>query len=334
MSVTPSWKFKRVIVVSNAGLVATDHQIEVVIDTASLVSAGKMNSSGNDVRFTDGDDFTDLNYFIREGTMNTSATVFHIKIPSIPNGGKHIYMYYGNSGASAVQSGDNTYDLYDAFEGTVLNTGKWDTGGVVNVSGGYVEVREGDEREWSWCKSKTAFYENMIMEAVISIPEGIGSQDGVAFGFWDRDRPNHTSYGNASAGNQFRRVAFSDQTSWTIWVSQANGASRQEAIAGIPQGSGNYPRYLGYIRVDHRSTQGSYFYCEGWQGSFSSAYLPEGYPLNVYFGAGQDDNDSPDAKIRCYWVSVRKYNPNVSAVAQGEIPNTAGGLLHVLLNYF
>jgi len=88
-----------------------------MIDTASLISAGKMRSDCGDIRFRDSDETTDLSYWIESG-CNSGSTSIWVKVPSVPSGTKTIYMYYGNPSASSESNGVNTFLIFDDFEGT------------------------------------------------------------------------------------------------------------------------------------------------------------------------------------------------------------------------
>ncbi|MFQ5469800.1 MAG: DUF2341 domain-containing protein [Gammaproteobacteria bacterium] len=93
----------------------TDYQIQITIDSASLVSAGKMNSDGSDIRFRDSNGATELNYWIESG-INTASTKIWVKVTSIPNPSKTIYFYYGNPGATSQSDADATMIFHDDFE--------------------------------------------------------------------------------------------------------------------------------------------------------------------------------------------------------------------------
>ncbi len=96
--------------VSNSGSTLTDYQASVSANTSVQIAAGKMQSDCDDVRFYDSDNITPLNYWLESNcNSTTTGTVFWVKIPSIPNGSKTIYMYYGNPGASAGSNGPNTF---------------------------------------------------------------------------------------------------------------------------------------------------------------------------------------------------------------------------------
>jgi hypothetical protein len=140
------WSYRRPITISST-LSLSNYQILVQVDTASLISAGKMRSDGGDIRFTDSDGATLLSYWIEPGTVNTASTKIWVKVPSIPAGTKTIYMYYGNPSATSqsnsvavfgkrISSRFTTGDCdayYDAF---ILSSKEWISGGTyLGISG-------------------------------------------------------------------------------------------------------------------------------------------------------------------------------------------------------
>lgn len=141
-----NYSYRRPITVTNnIASALTDFQIKVTVDTSVLVSAGKMNSDCSDMRFTDSDKTTVLNYFIQNG-CNTTSTVVWVKVPNLSaSSSQFIYMYYGYPSASATSSGDNTFDFFDDFNGTTIDTTKWsdwnpDSFGTMSVSGGTLAI--------------------------------------------------------------------------------------------------------------------------------------------------------------------------------------------------
>ncbi|MFA5169482.1 MAG: DUF2341 domain-containing protein [Candidatus Paceibacterota bacterium] len=123
----------------------TNYQILVTVDTASLVSAGKLQSDCDDISFTDnstsynsGDWTNKYPYWIESG-CNTPTTKIWVKVDSIAAlSYKSIYMYYGNLSATIASSGTNTFVFFDDFTGTTINTSKWiktDSGGYISQNG-------------------------------------------------------------------------------------------------------------------------------------------------------------------------------------------------------
>lgn len=81
-----------------------DWQVKVTFNTQALISSGKLNPDGSDLRFTSNDCCTELPYWIQSG-INTSATVIWVRIPQVaPNGITQIKAYYGNPAATTPVS--------------------------------------------------------------------------------------------------------------------------------------------------------------------------------------------------------------------------------------
>lgn len=94
-----NWLYRRSIAVANSGSTLVNEDVLVEVDTATLVSAGKLQSDCDDLRFVDSNDSSSLTYWV-EGGCNTAYTQVWVQIPSLTSGGKTIYMYYGNSSAA------------------------------------------------------------------------------------------------------------------------------------------------------------------------------------------------------------------------------------------
>jgi hypothetical protein len=150
-----SWNYRKAITVSNSGSSLTDYQTLIIMDTAGLVTVGKMKSDCGDIRFTDTDGSTTINYWIESG-CNTASTKIWVKIPSIVSGNNTIYLYYDNSGASSTSNGPNTFVLFDNFDGTSLDANIWNNvGGTLSVSDGYCTLTTAGGIPWQdGCQSK------------------------------------------------------------------------------------------------------------------------------------------------------------------------------------
>ncbi|NTW31332.1 MAG: DUF2341 domain-containing protein [Bacteroidetes bacterium] len=130
-----SWPYIKPITISNtSGSALTNYQVK---HTITFV-AGKMKADFSDLRFTDGS-CTQLNYYIETYTASTSATVW-VKVPSVPTSGTTIYMHYGNSSATSLSNGTNTFEFFDDFEDGVVSTSLWTKTSNVTESGGILYV--------------------------------------------------------------------------------------------------------------------------------------------------------------------------------------------------
>ncbi|MEM1804726.1 MAG: DUF2341 domain-containing protein [Nanopusillaceae archaeon] len=99
------WQYRIPITITErSGNTLTDYQVLVVINTQNLISQGKMRSDCGDIRFTDSDGRTLLNYWIESG-CNTNNTRIWVKVPNIPaRSNKTIYLYYGNPNATSLSN--------------------------------------------------------------------------------------------------------------------------------------------------------------------------------------------------------------------------------------
>jgi hypothetical protein len=141
--ISTSYYYRRPITITNTTSSLTDYQVLVTLDTQSLISAGKMRSDCGDIRFTDTDGVTYLNYWLESG-CNTASTKIWVKVPSIPaSSSKTIYIYYGNPSATSLSNGDATFILFDDF--TIKDTSKWDfwedANNPISVSNGILSMK-------------------------------------------------------------------------------------------------------------------------------------------------------------------------------------------------
>ncbi len=107
------WLYRRAITISNnVDYDLENFQVKIEFDTATLISQGKMQADGKDIRFVL-ENGTELPYWIESG-INTANTEIWVKIPSIPaHGSVTIYMYYGNSLASPKSNATATMLIYE-----------------------------------------------------------------------------------------------------------------------------------------------------------------------------------------------------------------------------
>lgn len=96
-----TWKHRQSVAITNATTALTDYQTMVTMDTATLVTAGKMQSDCDDIRIVD-QSGKQYSFWIEPTTCNTSATKIWAKVPSIPTTGGLFYIYYGNPTAGSV----------------------------------------------------------------------------------------------------------------------------------------------------------------------------------------------------------------------------------------
>jgi hypothetical protein len=131
-------KRKPITISNSSGSALTNYQVSL-----DMAYDSDMKVDFSDLRFTLSDGTTMLNYWIESVIAGSTAKVW-IKVPSIPTSGTTIYAYYGNALAVNQSNGDNTFELFDHFEGTTINTSKWtpaiSAGGSVTLNSSVMTV--------------------------------------------------------------------------------------------------------------------------------------------------------------------------------------------------
>ena len=139
-----SWQYYMpVTITNNISSSLSNYQVKIIVNTAVLVSSGKMISTGDDIRFIDASGCNNLNYWIESG-INTSNTIIWVKLSTLSaSSSRIISMYYGNSSATAASNGDSTFLLFDDFNESSFNSSKWTAygqNGTLSVSNGYLNL--------------------------------------------------------------------------------------------------------------------------------------------------------------------------------------------------
>ena len=125
-SITPWWKsawpYRRNITITNGLATAVTNTTSIVsIDTGALITAGKLQSACEDMRFAyynaSSASYVEAPHWI-EGTCNaTGNTSVYVKVPYLPaSGSSTIQMYYGNPGAAGDANASRTFVFFDDFE--------------------------------------------------------------------------------------------------------------------------------------------------------------------------------------------------------------------------
>lgn len=130
------WTHKKQITLNNtSGSTLTDYQIKLTIkkngDSNDSDCDNFCNNDFSDLRFVSGG--TIFKYWIESKVDGSTATIW-VKVPSIPTGSSSFYMYYGNTSATSLSNGDDTFLLFEDFSAGTLNGSKWTT---ANLRGTY-----------------------------------------------------------------------------------------------------------------------------------------------------------------------------------------------------
>ncbi|MCB0557184.1 MAG: DUF2341 domain-containing protein [Phaeodactylibacter sp.] len=124
----PGWQYFRNIQIDNTqGAEDLDNfTIRFTPNTAQLVSQGKLQANGADLRFV-GQDCSELPYFM-DSLATSPQNVIWVKIPFLAAGASTVIrVYYGNPNAAPASDGAATFLFFDDFEDGVIDTEKWES---------------------------------------------------------------------------------------------------------------------------------------------------------------------------------------------------------------
>lgn len=306
-----AWDYRKEITVNNTGSNLTNYQVLFTVNRSAgsdsgftVYLDGKCESDYDDIRFTIADENTLCDYWI-ESSSSTVASIW-VEVPSIVNstayGSTTMYIYYGNSGASAVSDGEDTFPFFDDFPGSSLDTDKWDNiaGSGVAVSGGELTVTAAAAAGYGVGTDST-FTPPYVVEA--------------------RLKPSHlTTYLEAlhskyiDDSNQCA-VYFCHVNSPTnnVFYTSKPGTDNMDAITGDTAGEWN--------RIVSKVLDSSIKYqCSSPSaGTGSEVTHTTGYPSGA--GKLRIVTYASGSVIKCDWVFVRKYTatePTVSAWGSEE----------------
>jgi hypothetical protein len=128
------WNYRKQINLNAAGSAGTNYQVKFDVNYGSGSDSGisvycdsKCVTDFSDIRFTDNDGNTALDYYIREYTDSGDAEVW-VEVADDLGSNQIIFMYYGNTTAvSTTSNGTSTFIFFDDFEDNDLD--EWDNYG-------------------------------------------------------------------------------------------------------------------------------------------------------------------------------------------------------------
>lgn len=140
------WAYSKQITINNTGSELTNYQLKFTINRSTGSDSGftvyvgtNCESDYDDIRFTTSDGTTLCDYWIE--SSSTSTANIWVEVPTVTGtGNTTLYLYYGNSGATAVSNGDATFPFFDDFPGSSLDGDKWTSSGSITVSDSIVTI--------------------------------------------------------------------------------------------------------------------------------------------------------------------------------------------------
>lgn len=194
----PAWQYRMPLTVSNANATAlNDHQVNVVVNTQALISAGKMNMDGSDMRFAI-DCCTPACYWIESG-INTTTTSVWVNVSAVPaSGNSTLFMYYGNTAATDASDPTCVFDVYDGFDNNATTQFTTPCGvGTPTFAGGVMSL--------SWSSDVMYISNNTLpLGNVYTIESNITAASGNWPGIYAMKATDYRSYGNLMGSSQMR----------------------------------------------------------------------------------------------------------------------------------
>lgn len=174
-----SFKFRQTFSISNtSGSVLTNYQASLAINTATLISASKMQADCDDIRLTDNTGQA-LSFYIDENSevCNSSSTRIYFKYPQIPTSGALVYFYYGNSSARRVVNPTDVFNFFDNFSDGVLGSYVSGGGTITESSGILTFINDADAWD-TYAYVTTTYTRPAIMQARVRANSGTRSMIG------------------------------------------------------------------------------------------------------------------------------------------------------------
>ncbi len=165
------WSYRKPVIITHSGNVEYDVPVMINFNSLAIVFEGKSRFDGGDIRILD-ENGGSLNFWIENGTYNTTNTRIWINIPVLQNGDNVVYLFYGNSFAVSESSGSATFSLFDDFKSPVLDTQTWThCGQEIRLVNGNA-IFEINNDEYSLISSKKEFGSNETLEAYVNQVSG------------------------------------------------------------------------------------------------------------------------------------------------------------------
>jgi len=169
------WQYKRQITVTEqSGKDLTDYQILIELNSTNF-DFSHANEDGSDIRFYDGSNL--YPYWIEKWDSSNQEAKIWVKVPSIPaSSSTSFYMYYGNPNAASASNGEDTFEFFDDFDGTEIDTNKWDIYGNPSLSNSEIIFSKGLSVPQDGIKTKIDFEatEQYLYESR-ALPKGAGT---------------------------------------------------------------------------------------------------------------------------------------------------------------
>jgi hypothetical protein len=133
------WAYRKKITIAGSAGAGTNYQVLLKVGESSGTTGADFNlnglsakfpsskNDGGDLRFTASDGVTLQDFWVESvsGTSPNRVAYVWVEVSEDLGTNRDIYVYFGNPNATNVSNGNNTFLLFDDFDGTSLDTNKW-----------------------------------------------------------------------------------------------------------------------------------------------------------------------------------------------------------------
>ncbi|MHA2397027.1 MAG: DUF2341 domain-containing protein, partial [Candidatus Thorarchaeota archaeon] len=125
------WTYRKSHVINGSAGAGPSYQVKFIVNYSSGVDMGEVVHCDNlckpdfsDIRFTDDDGITELDYWMEEYHDSDNAT-FWVEVADNLDTDQTIFVYFGNALAISNSKGEDTFIFFDDFENNNLD--RWTT---------------------------------------------------------------------------------------------------------------------------------------------------------------------------------------------------------------
>ncbi len=312
-----STQYRRAVQITNTGSALSNYQVLVTVDTATLISQGRLQNDCDDLRFQDSNDTTNLDYWIENSGANgcnTASTRIWVEVPSInANATKTIYLYYGNPSASAGSNGAATFPFFDDFDS--FNSSIWTStagGSGYSLSGSRMTITQGSVYTTSTLAGLTQ--PGYIAEAQVAWTNNDTGQAGLHIG-----STTNTAAANATGAALAYVLRGAGVTD--LYGMAATGATNSYDIAGSSNVIGSMTLSTRYILGTAVASSNIYLQTNrttAYTGGSGWSSTPRSFHLWLGYFSGSNAGTTNISDFAVDWVLVRQYTTTPPTTSVGS----------------
>jgi len=195
----------------------------------------------DDVRFTDSDGTTELDYWLESKTDSDTAT-FWVEIPTVSNLTDNIiYVYYGNATASSTSNGASTFPaLFDHFAGSAEPPSGWSENNIHDNRVTWDDLSADSKyKVFDFTDTSAYWHGNEIYKAV-TFPTTFAVVSKLIVVCEDDNKPQHTSQLELWSGS-VEKLYIGYVDAWIANIGQIRSSiTGTDAFTGNSYGSDTY----------------------------------------------------------------------------------------------